>query len=206
MNVLMKSLDSDYLQNHPIPLELGQVIHNIGEYKGKQTLYTHQTPQVLETLKEAAIIQSTESSNRIEGITVVPERLKLLMRNESRPKDRSESEIVGYRNVLARIHRDYDRIEIHPRTILTMHGDMLKGTGIPFCGRWKRRDNAIEEKLVDGRWITRFTPVKATETPFYMIETCKQFTRLWNEGRISKLLLIPAFILDFLCIHPFADG
>lgn len=201
----MKSLDVDYLTNHSIPIELGQTIQKLGEYKGQQDLYTKQTPQVLETLKQAAIIQSTESSNRIEGITVVPERLKAIMANKSKPRDRSEAGIVGYRNVLAKIHAQFDLLEVNPQTILKFHADMSKGAGIDG-GIWKKKDNMIEEKLSDGRWITRFVPTSARETPYYIEETCKQFDRLWNEGKISKLLLIPSFILDFLCIHPFTDG
>jgi Fic family protein len=201
----MKSLDINYLNTHSIPIELGQTIQKLGEYKGKQDLYTKQTPQVLETLKQAAMIQSAESSNRIEGITVVPERLKAIMANKSRPKDRSEAEIVGYRNVLARIHTQFDMLEVNAETILKFHAEISKGRGIEG-GVWKRKDNMIEEKLDDGRWITRFVPVSARETPCYIKETCKQLDRLWDEGKISKLLLIPSFILDFLCIHPFTDG
>jgi len=201
----MKSLDINYLNNHSIPIELGQTIQKLGEYKGKQDLYTNQTPQVLETLKQAAIIQSSESSNRIEGITVVPERLKAIMVDKSKPKDRSEAEIIGYRNVLAKIHTQYDMLEADPETILKFHADISRSAGIEG-GAWKRKDNTIEERLNNGRWITRFVPVSAHETPYYMEETCRQFDRLWNEGKISKLLLIPSFILDFLCIHPFTDG
>lgn len=201
----MKSLNINYLDNQFLPISLGQMIQSLGEYKGKQDLYTQQTPHVLETLKQAAIIQSSESSNRIEGITVLPERLKAIMVDHQKPKDRSEAEIVGYRNVLAKIHIQFDSIEVTPETILKFHEDMLKGTGIA-AGQWKRKDNTIEERLSDGRWITRFVPIVAHETPYYMEETCTQFNRLWNEGKISKLILIPSFILDFLCIHPFADG
>jgi Fic family protein len=112
---------------------------------------------------------------------------------------------VGYRNVLSKIHIQFDSISITPKTILKFHEDMLKGSGA-VAGQWKRKDNTIEERLPDGRWITRFVPVVAHETPYFMEETCNQFNRLWNEGRISKLILIPSFILDLLCIHPFADG
>lgn len=201
----MKSLDIKYLESHSIPMELGQTIQKLGEYKGKQDLYIKQTPQVLDTLKQAAIIQSSESSNRIEGITVIPERLRAIMANKSKPKDRSEAEIVGYRNVLAKIHTQFDVLEADTETILKFHAEISKGAGIEG-GKWKRKDNTIEEKLDNGRWITRFVPVSALETPYYMRETCEQFDRLWNEGKISKLLLIPSFILDFLCIHPFTDG
>lgn len=201
----MKSLDCDFLERQAIPIEFAGTLRLVGEFRGKQELFKKQTPQVLNTLKQTAIIQSTESSNRIEGITVEEKRLRPLLEKGAKPQNRSEGEIIGYKNVLSWIHTMHDRIEITPETILKLHRDMLSKTDIP-AGIWKRRDNTIEERLPDGRWITRYIPVSATETPFYVKELCTRFTRLWEEGRIDRLLLSYAFVLDFLCIHPFADG
>jgi Uncharacterized conserved protein len=201
----MKSLDCDFLEQQTIPLEFAGTLRLLGEYRGKQELFARQTPQVLNTLKEVAIIQSTESSNRIEGIVVDEKRLKDLLKKKTTPKDRPEAEVVGYRDVIARIHTSFERFSITPETILKIHKDMLRRTDLP-AGVWKKRDNTIEERLPDGRWITRFIPVSARETPYYMQALCKHFNRLWEERRIDQLLLIHAFILDFLCIHPFTDG
>lgn len=200
----MKSLDRNFLEQQAIPLEFAGTLRVLGEYRGKQELFTRQTPQVLNTLKQVAIIQSTESSNRIEGVIVEEKRLKALLEKKTTPKDRPEAEVVGYRDVLARIHTSFERFSITPETILRIHGDMLRSTDLP-AGVWKKRDNTIEERLPNGHWITRFIPVSAGETPYYMKELCTRFTRLWEERRIDSLLLIHAFILDFLCIHPFTD-
>lgn len=201
----MKSLNPLYLEHQLLPHECVRLVHALGEYKGKQALYTHQTPQVLETLKQAAIIQSAESSNRIEGITVDKERFKAIILNKSKPQDRSEAEIIGYRNALAEIHSRFDTMEVNAQTILTLHAKIQKGTALP-AGVWKKRDNTIEEQLSDGRWITRFIPVSAQETPYYMESSCNQLQKFWQEERVNKLLLIASFVLDFLCIHPFTDG
>ncbi|MGO8716599.1 MAG: Fic family protein [Smithella sp.] len=201
----MKSLDRDFLKRQAIPIEFAGTLRLLGEYRGKQELFQKQMPQVLNTLRQTAIIQSTESSNRIEGITVEEKRLRPLLEKGAAPRNRSEAEVVGYKNVLAWIHTMHDRIDITPDIILKMHRDMLSKTDIP-AGNWKRRDNTIEERLPNGRWITRYVPVAAKETPFYMKELCSHFTRLWEEGRIDHLLLTYAFVLDFLCIHPFTDG
>lgn len=201
----MKSLDRDFLERQAVPLEFAGTLRQLGEYRGKQELYKRQMPQVLDTLKRVAIVQSTESSNRIEGIVVDDKRLKPLLEQDAPPKDRSEAEVIGYKMILSRIHTDYETFKIVPHTILKIHGDMLAHTDLP-AGIWKRRDNTIEERLPDGRWITRYVPVPARETPFYMNELCDRFCRLWEEGRIDRLLLIHAFVLDFLCIHPFTDG
>ncbi|MDI6809104.1 MAG: Fic family protein [Candidatus Eisenbacteria bacterium] len=201
----MKSLGRDFLEQQAIPIEMGGMIQALGEFKGRQDLFHHQTPPVLESLRQVAIIESTESSNRIEGVTVAPERFKELMLRPRRPKDRSEAEILGYRNILSQIHTTPGRFAIDEMTIRKLHSEIYAQTDIP-SGHWKKRDNTVEEKLPNGRWITRFVPVSARNTPSYMEELCKRFNRLWDEGRISPLLLIPAFILDFLCVHPFTDG
>jgi len=201
----MRSLDRNFLEQQAIPLEFVGTLRALGEYRGKQELFSRQTPQVLNTLKQVAIIQSTESSNRIEGVIVPGKRLKELLENKTTPKSRPEAEVVGYRDVLTRIHTSFDRYPITPETILKIHGDMLLRTDLP-AGAWKKRDNAVEERLPDGRWITRFVPVSARETPYYMKELCARFNTLWEERRVDHLLLIHAFVLDFLCIHPFTDG
>ena len=201
----MKSLDIDFLNKQSIPIEMGGLLQKLGEYKGRQDLFRHQTPQVLETLKQAAIIESTEASNRIEGITVPAKRFKELMAHPSKPKDRSEAEILGYREALLAIHSKPETFTIDGNTILKLHKQIYARTDIP-CGQWKKRDNTIEERLADGRWITRFKPVSANETPRYMAELCTRFNRLWDKRQVSPLILVPAFVFDFLCIHPFSDG
>jgi Fic family protein len=201
----MKSLDIDFLNRQAIPVEMGGLLQKLGEYKGRQDLFRHQTPQVLETLKQTAIIESTESSNRIEGVTIPAKRFKELMAHSAKPKDRSEAEILGYRQALSKIHANPESFAIEEKTILGLHRQIYSRTDIP-AGLWKRRDNTIEERLTDGRWITRFVPVSAQETPGYMKELCIRFNRLWDKRQASPLILIPAFIFDFLCIHPFSDG
>lgn len=184
---------------------MGGLIQALGEFKGRQDLFRHQTPQVLESLRQAAIIESTESSNRIEGVTVTPDRFKQLMLHPTKPRDRSEAEILGYRSILSQIHITPERFKIEEETIRGFHREIYGQTDIEG-GNWKTRDNTIEERLPDGRWITRFVPVSARDTPLFMTELCRRFNRLWDQRRVSPLLLIPAFILDFLCIHPFTDG
>ncbi|MDO9584991.1 MAG: Fic family protein [Syntrophales bacterium] len=201
----MKSLERSFLERQAVPLEFAGTLRLLGEYRGKQELYTRQTPQVLNAMKQVAIIQSAESSNRIEGILVEEKRLKPLLEKDSTPRNRSEAEVIGYKNVLSRIHTAYESFKISPDTILKMHRDMLSHTDLP-AGKWKNRDNTIEERLPDGRWITRYVPVTARETPYYMNELCVIFNSLWEEGRIDRLLLTHTFVLDFLCIHPFTDG
>ena len=201
----MKSLDMDFLSRQAIPIEMGGLLQKLGEYKGRQDLFAHQTPQVLATLKTTAIIESTKSSNRIEGVTVPSKRFKELMAHPTKPKDRSEAEILGYREALLKIHTKPESLPIEEKTILDLHRQIYSRTDIP-AGQWKKRDNTIEERLSDGRWITRFVPVSARETPVYMKELCVRYNRLMDKRQTSPLILIPAFVFDFLCVHPFSDG
>lgn len=201
----MKSFDRNFLERQAVPIEMAGTLRALGEYRGKQELFTRQTPQVLETLRQVAIIQSTESSNRIEGVVVPEKRLRALLEKKATPKNRPEAEVMGYRDVLAKIHTSFQRIEITPEAILKMHKEMFRRTALP-AGGWKQRDNSIEERLPDGRWITRFAPASAAHTPSCMKELCVRFNRLWEEQRVDRLLLLHAFVFDFLCIHPFTDG
>src|SRR3972149_5821969 len=112
----MKSLERNFLETQAIPIEMGGLLQALGEFKGRQDLFRHQTPQILESLRQLAVIESTESSNRIEGVTVAPERFKELMLHPTKPRDRSEAEIIGYRNILSQIHITPDRFEINEET------------------------------------------------------------------------------------------
>lgn len=201
----MRSLEPGFIESQPITQSLLQTIRLIGEYRGKQDLYRNQSPQVLETLREAAMIQSTESSNRIEGVTAPLERIKSIVARKTRPRNRSEREIVGYRDVLNRIHADYGKLTLDTKLILGFHRDMYRlvpGAG----GQWKDVNNEITEMLPDGSWFTRFRPVAADQVARAMDQLQAGYGRLLQSGEVEPLLLIPACVLDFLCIHPFRDG
>ena len=179
------------------------VIH---EFKGEQTLFLEAESDLLTQLLEIAKIQSTEASNRIEGIITTDERLKLIVREKTMPRTRSEKEIAGYRDVLATIHENYDYIPPRPSLILQLHRDPYKFSGMSIGGNFKNSDNVIAEKLADGTQRVRFQLVSAWETPETMDRLCDAFIQSVNDPEMDPLLLIPMFILDFLCVHPFNDG
>lgn len=159
----------------------------------------------METLKQIAIIQSTESSNRIEGIATAPQRLQLLMADKVSPRNRSEQEILGYREVLNTIHANYAVMPITPGLVLQLHRDLtqyLPNQG----GIWKTTDNDIRETLADGSMRVRFRPIPAYQTPQAMQDLHEHFNQHMQQGTIEPLLLITTYCLDFLCVHPFLDG
>ncbi|WP_293081280.1 Fic family protein [Moorena sp. SIO4A1] len=201
----MQSFEPGFIERQLIPQNLLRTIRLIGEYKGKQELFKEQSPQVLQTLLQAAIIQSTESSNRIEGITVPLERIKELVAEKTTPRDRSEQEIAGYRDVLSTIHSSYAHIPFTPGVVLQLHRDLYQFS-VGEGGRWKSVDNQISQTYPDGTKVLRFQPLAAYATPSAMERLHEQFNRLWQSEEFEPLLLIPTYVLDFLCIHPFSDG
>ena len=186
--------------------DIVNVLTVIHEFKGEQTLFLEAESDLLTQLLEIAKIQSTEASNRIEGIITTDERLKLIVREKTMPKTRSEKEIAGYRDVLTTIHESYDYIPPRSSMILQLHRDLYKFSGMSIGGNFKNSDNVIAEKLPDGTQRVRFQPVSAWETPETMDRLCDEFIKSVNDPEMDPILLIPMFILDFLCIHPFNDG
>ena len=193
-------------KNDTVDLPMGAVwlIASISEYKGKQDLYTRQSPQVLKTLLEIALIESAESSNRIEGVTVDKNRLKPLVIGHSKPRDRAEEEVAGYRKALDFVHKKHESLRITEETIKELHR-LCRGESWD-AGKWKEKDNDIIRKHVDGRIEVIFKPVNAKETPNMMRQLCLAYENSVTQLKYPDLYAVACLILDFLCIHPFRDG
>ena len=186
--------------------EIVTLLTQIHEFKGKQEKYLDVKADVLSQLVEVAKIQSTEASNKIEGIRTTDKRLNALMKDKTMPKNRNECEIAGYRDALNIIHENHDYIPIKPSMILQLHRDLYKFESYDIGGKYKSTDNIIEEEDENGNKFVRFKPVAAWETSDAMQNLCDAFDKAVSEGEIDLLIMIPMFILDFLCIHPFNDG
>lgn len=181
------------------------LVAQIHEYKGEQTLFVEAKADTLTRLLEVAKIQSTEASNKIEGIYTSDERLKKIVRDKTMPKTRNEKEIAGYRDVLNTIHQNYDYIPVKSSIFLQLHRDLYKFAG-NAGGSFKSSDNVIAQEDEQGNKSIRFQPVPAWETPAYIDAICDAFQDACKDPQCDPLILIPMFILDFLCIHPFNDG
>lgn len=198
----------DYITN-PAKLltpEIVQMVGSIHEHKGKQELFLEANIDELKTLLEVTLIQSTGASNRIEGIFTSDKRLEELVSQKAEPRNRSEQEIAGYREVLATIHESYEYITPKPNIILQLHRDLYSYCQGNIDGTYKNSDNVIAETDAGGHQKARFIPVPAFQTAEAIDELCARFLEAWEANLIDKLILIPMFILDFLCIHPFNDG
>jgi Fic family protein len=201
----MRSLHPDYL----VALRFdGQQLATLGalaEQRGKQQLHVAQSPQILQDLRQVAAIESTESSNRLEGVVVAPTRLKALMLKNSDPKSRSEQEVAGYRDALALIHESRAEMPFSIVTIQQLHSLMYRYMPQPG-GQWKATNNDIVERDPDGNLRVRFQPVAAHLTPIAVRDLIESYRLALLQHLADPLVLIPLAILDFLCIHPFPDG
>ncbi len=198
------SFGSGFLQGVSFDQRSLSAARALGEFKGRQELY-RQFPAMLESLKNIAVIQSTESSNRIEGVLAPPERVRQLVEHKVAPQNRSENEIAGYRDVLATIHTNAPTITLTLNVILQFHRDLyayVPGEG----GHFKTTDNDIVEFLPNGTAFVRFKPVPAHLTADAVQQLVARFNEVLLDEKVERLVSIAAFVLDFLCIHPFLDG
>lgn len=188
-------------------LSLGTVwlLEKLAESKGKQALHKKQSPQILKALREMALVESTESSNRIEGVTVERERLRPLVLGTARPRDRSEEEIVGYRRALSWIHTNHEKIPIEPETFKRLHG-LAQGGTVGDAGEWKQTQNEIIEIYPDGHREVRFRPLEPALVPSAVEELCLAYRHSMDQLKVTPFLAVACLVLDFLCIHPFRDG
>ena len=202
----MRSLNYKETYQKLLTPEIVSYLAQIHEKKGQQNLFIEAHKDALTELLEIAKIQSTEASNRIEGIITTDDRLKKIVRNKTAPRNCNEREIAGYRDVLATIHENYDYIPVRPGMLLQLHRDLYKFNNPGFGGNYKNSDNIIAEEMPDGTKLVRFQPVSAWETPEAVEMLCNEFNEALKDPDMDPLLLMPVFILDFLCIHPFNDG
>ena len=202
----MRAFQYDKIAKRTWDIETLQLIAGIRECKGRQEMILTQKPAVLKKLVEIARVQSTEASNKIEGIVTTSVRVKQLCEEKVLPRNRDEEEISGYRDALNTIHENFEYIPITPNYILQLHGMLYRYSGREIGGRFKNVQNYISETRADGSAWTRFTPLAPYETPEAVEAICTSYCKAIDDGIVDPLILIPVFINDFLCIHPFNDG
>ena len=202
----MRNFDYSHLKDRTWDNEILSYIAKIHEFKGKQELYLRQKPVELERLVEIAKVQSTESSNRIEGIVTTRSRLQQLVEDKTTPRNRDEKEILGYRNVLNLIHENYQYIPLKSNYILQLHRDLLQYTELSYGGKYKTSPNEIDAVLPNGEKRILFKPLEPYETPDAIEQICSSYQQALDCEIVDSLILIPCVILDFLCVHPFNDG
>jgi Fic family protein len=201
----MNSLNAAFLDGLRFEQSDLATVQALGAYRGKQDLFRQQTPETLEALRETARIESTESSNRIEGIEAPRIQVEKIVLHQAAPRNRSEQEIAGYRDALAMIHDSPSGMPLGANLVLQLHQTVfryLPGDG----GRWKSANNEIVERLADGTRRLRFRTVPWIATPQAMDDLVAGWQHALSIPASDALVRIPLLVLDFLCIHPFRDG
>lgn len=202
----MRSLTPLFIKKLAFDSEAVSSLKSIGEYKGKQTLFFTQTPEILNTLKKVSMVESIESSNRLEGITAPHKRIEGIVLKSTQPKNRSEQEIAGYRDALNLIHESAEHMPFSENVILQLH-TMIYRYLPSEGGFWKKTDNRIVDKNPDGSVKrVRFEPTSALATPDQMAKLVEYYRSAREDEKSEPLVTIPLAILDFLCVHPFTDG
>ena len=202
----MRDFNYSLIKDKKWDSELLGLVAAIYKEAGKQEMYLKMRPEQLEKLVEIAKVQSTEASNAIEGIVTTNTRIKQLVAKKTTPRNRDEQEIAGYRDVLGIIHENYDAIPITRSYILQLHKILYSHMNNPVAGKTKTVQNYISVTYSDGHTETLFTPLAPYETPEALDRICEEYNRVIGNMELEPLIVIPVFIHDFLCIHPFNDG
>ena len=202
----MRNFNYSEIKNQKWDSETLSLVAAIYKAAGKQELYLKQRPQELEKLVNIAKIQSTEASNAIEGIITTNTRLKQIVAEKTTPRNRNEQEIAGYRDALSIIHESFDTIPLTQNYILQLHKIMCSQMNNPLAGKTKNVQNYISATYPDGHAEVLFTPLSPFETPDALDKICEEYNRVIGNMEVDPLIMIPVFIHDFLCIHPFNDG
>lgn len=200
----MMTLRQFALKPKSIPTATAWYLADLGEARGKQELYTRQSPQKLRVLREHALIESAVSSNRIEGVQVAQDRIRTLVFGKPLLRDRAEEEVRGYRDALKLVHEKGGELPLHVDTVLGLHR-LVRGE-IWDAGRFRDKGCEIIETLPDGGRRVRFRAVEAGEVPNAMRELFEAWHNCLDERWAHPLIALAALNLDFLCIHPFRDG
>ncbi|MDR1194951.1 MAG: Fic family protein [Endomicrobium sp.] len=202
----MKKFDYSFLKNSLFPANLINITSNITELKSLERVRKKDFQKIFTKLESMAKVQSVKGSNAIEGIVTSDKRIEEIVNNSSAPLNHNEEEIAGYRDALNIIHNNFQNIDIIQSDILNLHSILLSYTTYDGRGKYKTSNNIISEIDKDGNRKVRFYPTPANETKQAMEQMILAFIDARNDSSINQLLLIPCFILDFLCIHPFSDG
>lgn len=201
----MHFFDYSFLSSMSVPANIMDVAVAIGELRTLDGFRRKDHPGIFEAMEVVARVKSVKSSNAIEGIVTSDARIASIVNDDSVPLDHNEQEIAGYRDALDLIHAHYEELKVDERTILELHRLLLGHTPEGSQG-YKTTDNVIATVGPDGRQNVRFRPTSAEDTPADMEQLILAYSMAHSETNVNKLLLIGCFVLDFLCIHPFADG
>jgi len=201
----MRTFDYDSFASAPVPNEIRMYLSLIADFKKKPKFIYLQKPDTLEKLTQNARCLSAGASNRIEGISTDDKRMEGLLSGKVSPRSAVEKEIRGYHFCLDQIALNYQNIPVTPYSILQIHGYLyqyLPGSRGGFISASDKPSTAIAE-VENSALILSPSDMDAQEA---VESLCASFNLAMRNNPANPLLLILQFVLDFICIQPFAEG
>ncbi len=186
------------------PRELGAILARVDTGRGQEQLFLDQRPELLKRLSENARIASITASNAIEGVVVEGERAARIAEGAPRFRNRSEQEFAGYRDAVDGLMRADAPEPLTVPFVLLLHRQMFAYSG-GRGGHLKTDENLIVSCESGEREIV-FTPPPPEQTEFLLTELFARYEQMKADQQAHPLVLIGALVVDFLAIHPVADG
>ena len=180
------------------------LLNSIELYKGK-TLPVNEVKK-LDVLKAMARRSSVIYSSQIGNVYISEDRESAIFVRNSAPQSREEWMIKGYNNALDLIDEVYKYQTLDRSFVSTLHYYIYKDYNPEFGGRYKDSINYIQESMPDGSFNTIFVSAAPEQVVILLDNLIYQFNQLAMDEECNKLLLISAFMFDFMCIHPYNHG
>ncbi|KQC10057.1 MAG: hypothetical protein APR54_12335, partial [Candidatus Cloacimonas sp. SDB] len=199
-------LDFDFETNQKIISKISK----IDLFKGKWETIAGKESRYLKELKRIATIESIGSSTRIEGVTLNDKEIENLLHNIKVTKfvTRDEQEVVGYYETLNIIFDDFKSIGFSENYISQLHGILLKESDKDqrHRGKYKSLSNKVVATYPDGKQKIIFNTTEPHLVKKEMSDLVEWVNSQFSEGILHPLIIISAFVYEFLSIHPFQDG
>lgn len=187
------------------------LIGELDEFKGRWDLLGRLSPDKLTSLRRVATIESVGSSTRIEGARLSDHEVEALLANLEMHsfRSRDEEEVAGYAEAMNTIFDSWEQIPFTENYIKQLHGILLKYSSkdISHRGGYKKFPNNVEAFDAKGKSIgVIFQTATPFETPHLMAKLVERTVSALRERELHPILVIAAFVVHFLAIHPFQDG
>ena len=196
-----------FLKENGIDPSLFSLSGVIADLRARSSEKKKEHPKLFAKLETLAVVESVEGSNAIEGIYTTAERMKAIVEDGAEPLTHSEKEIAGYHDAAVYVKEHFEELDFNENTVRMLHRLLTGRLPNARGGEYKKADNIIAETNAKGAVVrVLFSPTPASETEEAMKNLFLAYQVARDDYDIAPLLLIPCLIVDFLSIHPFADG
>jgi Fic family protein len=187
------------------------LLSELDEFKGAWRALGTLAPERLNALRRIATIESIGSSTRIEGSKLSDREVERLLGKLDIKTfaSRDEQEVAGYAEVMETVFQSWPEIRLTENHLKQLHRDLLRYSDKDerHRGGYKTVGNDVGAFDETGKMIgVVFETATPFETPRRMEELLLWLEDAQTNKRLHPLLIVAAFIVVFLAIHPFQDG